>query len=114
MVVKSGRRDRSHPYLAIAILGVAPILLLVGGIFAFVALTGDQPVGVPSVTGLPLTSAKTQLEAAGLRLGSVTERTAPGPPNLVLGQTPTSAERVPPGSAVALVVSAGTAPAAEP
>ncbi len=95
-------------------MGVAPILLLVGGIFAFVALTGDQPVGVPSVTGLPLPSAKTQLEAAGLSLGSVTERTAPGPPNLVLAQTPTSAEQVSPGSAVDLVVSAGTAPAAGP
>jgi serine/threonine-protein kinase len=92
--------------VAIAVIGVAPIVLLVAGIFAFVALTQDGTIAVPNVTGSTLASATTQLESSGLRVGAVTRREGASTPDMVLSQRPEGSVQVAEGTQVDLVVSA--------
>ncbi|HOD49906.1 MAG TPA: PKD domain-containing protein [Candidatus Hydrogenedentes bacterium] len=70
------------------------------------------PVQVPSVEGLPQAAAESAIRAAGLVVGAVTQahsRTVPL--GSVISQDPAAGTLVRPGSAVALVVSAGVSPA---
>jgi membrane peptidoglycan carboxypeptidase len=65
-------------------------------------------VAVPSVTGLTVNEAKARLEAAGFATGAVIEKPSNAPKGTVIGTDP--AYRAPKGTAVAVIVSNGTAP----
>ncbi len=75
-----------------------------------VALTvsdGPPVSAIPDVGGLAIGEAVRVLERAGMSTGDLEHEPAAGPPDTVLRQHPTPGERVPPGTAVHLVVSTG-------
>jgi beta-lactam-binding protein with PASTA domain len=78
---------------------------------AAVALTGTgaapTTAAVPGVVGGSLTAAQRSIEAAGLRLGTVTRKSDVAADGTVLGQTPAAGATPVRGSAVDLVVSSG-------
>lgn len=78
-------------------------------------LAGPAPVAVPAVVGQGRDAAKTALEAAGLKVGEVTESyDASIPAGVVISHSPTAKEIAERDSAVALVVSKGPEPVAVP
>ena len=77
---------------------------------AAVALTGTgaaPTLAVPAVVGGSLAAAQRSIEAAGLRLGTVTRKSDAAADGTVLGQTPAAGATPARGSAVDLVVSSG-------
>lgn len=72
--------------------------------------TGPQNVNVPSVVGLPLTSAESSITGAGLTVGATTSQPSTSPQGQVVSSNPSSGTSVPPGTAVNLVYSNGTPP----
>jgi beta-lactam-binding protein with PASTA domain len=85
-----------------------------------IVLTVSVGALVPDVTLTPATSitlatATTRLATAGLTVGSVAQETSDTVPNgRIISQSPVAGTSVPPGSAVALVVSLGVANRAVP
>ena len=75
----------------------------------------DSRIDVPSIVGLRVDAARTQLERIGLSVGSMHETNDGGPAGTITAQRPAAGERVSPGAAVELVVAAAVAePAATP
>lgn len=68
---------------------------------------GPGPVTVPQLVGNSLATAQSQLQAAGLEQGAVTERSSERQQGTVLSQDPASGTKVDRGSAVNLVIAAG-------
>lgn len=64
--------------------------------------TGAPQSRVPEVLGLPVPLARTQIEAAGLAVGEISE-TGEGDPGTVAGLTPPAGAEVPAGATVALI-----------
>jgi beta-lactam-binding protein with PASTA domain len=70
------------------------------------------PVAVPDVVGVTQASATTAITTAGLTVGTITSaNSATVPAGSVISESPLAGTSVPTGSAVALVVSLGPAPA---
>jgi beta-lactam-binding protein with PASTA domain len=89
---------------------IAGTLVPPGTGVALVVSSGPPPVAVPNVVGLTQAAAGTALTAATLTTGAVTQATsATVPAGSVISQSPVAATLVPPGTAVALVVSTGPA-----
>ncbi len=88
---------------------------LPGSAVALVVSKGPEPVEVPDVVGQTPANAEAAVIAAGLTLGTVTEAySATIPAGVVCSQNPIPGTPVPPGSAVALVVSRGPQPVGVP
>ncbi len=71
-------------------------------------------VNVPNVVGLSKSDATSELSDAGLKVKSVDTYSDSVPSGEVIGQAPPSGASVAPGTVVALLVSAGPPPAANP
>ncbi|HVM12208.1 MAG TPA: PASTA domain-containing protein, partial [Actinomycetota bacterium] len=69
--------------------------------------TGPEPVEVPNLIGKSLDDARADLQAAGLRLGSVERVESEEAPDTVLDQSPDAGREVRPGREVNVVVSRG-------
>jgi len=83
----------------------------VGTAMNLVVSSGRPPVTVPNVVGLTQAAATTSLTNAGLTVGAITfSPSTTVAAGSVISQTPTAGGSAPAGSAVALVVSQGTAP----
>jgi len=83
----------------------------VGTAMNLVVSSGRPPVTVPNVVGQTQTAATTSLTGAGLVVGAITTQPSPTvAAGVVISQTPTGGSSAAAGSAVALVVSTGTAP----
>ena len=81
--------------------------LLTNSIVAVTVSLGPEPVRVPDLATLDVAQATTALRSTGLRRGAVHDRTSMTvPAGVVISWTP-HGRRVPPGTAVKLVVSAG-------
>jgi eukaryotic-like serine/threonine-protein kinase len=81
--------------------------LLANGVVAVTISLGPEPVPVPDLATLDLSQATTALRSSSLRRGTVRDRTSMTvPAGVVISWTP-HAKRVPPGTAVKLVVSTG-------
>lgn len=90
------KQHKSHPYLPIFIIGVAPIVLLVVGIFvlldSLIVLLRSQ-----MCMGRSMNSAREQLELDGLKVGKITpvsKNVEIGTQNKVVEQTPKSSTEV--------------------
>ncbi|HWH13760.1 MAG TPA: PASTA domain-containing protein, partial [Miltoncostaeaceae bacterium] len=68
---------------------------------------GAEPVQVPNLVGDSLSTARAELEAAGLEVGDLSDRSSERPEGTVLEQDPRPGQRVERGSRVNLVVAAG-------
>jgi eukaryotic-like serine/threonine-protein kinase len=75
---------------------------------------GEEQVTVPNVVGDPRGVAEQRLRNNELEVGLVTEREDPAEPGTVLEQSPAAGEKVDPGTAVNLIVSAGPGTVAVP
>jgi PASTA domain-containing protein len=83
----------------------------VGTAMNYVVSSGPPPVTVPNVVGLTQAAASTAIVNAGLTVGAISfSPSTTVAAGLVISQTPTSGTSAAGGSAVALVVSTGTAP----
>ena len=79
-----------------------------GAVVAVVLSAGEDKVAVPSVVGKTLSEATSMLASAGLNVGEVEEKAhASVPKGRVLETSPLPGTKVPRGSKVRLVVSAG-------
>jgi beta-lactam-binding protein with PASTA domain len=85
------------------------------GSLVVLTVAGSPPVATPDLSGLDEEKATAALEAAGLRVGGVTESydtsVAAG---LLVSQAPGAGTEAPKGSAVAIVVSKGRQPVSVP
>jgi eukaryotic-like serine/threonine-protein kinase len=81
--------------------------LLANGVVAVTVSLGPEPVVVPGLATLDLAQATTALRSAGLRLGTVHDRPSMTVPAGVVISWMPQGKRVPPGTAVKLVVSTG-------
>ncbi|HWH15067.1 MAG TPA: PASTA domain-containing protein [Miltoncostaeaceae bacterium] len=79
----------------------------VGSLMAIWVSDGPPGVSVPDVRGRPLSGARAQLGAEGLRIGRLRERASSAREGEVLAQIPAPRTRVPAGTEVVLVLSAG-------
>jgi beta-lactam-binding protein with PASTA domain len=83
----------------------------VGTAMNMVVSSGRPPVTVPNVVGLTQAAAATSLTGAGLTVGAITfSPSTTVAAGSVISQTPTAGSSAAGGSAVALVISQGTAP----
>ena len=81
----------------------------------FVVSIGPAPVMVPNVVGLTQSAAQTEIAAAGLTLGTVSQAySGTVPLGMVISQDPAEGTSVDAGSAVLLEVSSGPEPVAVP
>jgi eukaryotic-like serine/threonine-protein kinase len=81
--------------------------LLANGIVAVTVSLGPEPVRIPDLSTLDLAQATTALRSTGLRRGAVRDRTSmTAPAGVVISWAPKD-KRVPPGTAIKLVVSTG-------
>jgi serine/threonine-protein kinase len=88
-----------------AIVAAAVVVLAV--IVAVLASQGGATVVVPNVVGMPQAEATTALEAAGLKVGKVTQDpTAEAEPGQVVSQNPAAEAETSEGGAVDLVIAA--------
>ncbi|MCJ7797689.1 MAG: PASTA domain-containing protein, partial [Thermoleophilia bacterium] len=88
-----------------AIVAAAVVVLAV--IVAVLASQGGATVVVPNVVGMPQAEATTALEAAGLKVGKVTQDpTAEAEPGQVVSQNPSAEAETSEGGAVDLVIAA--------
>jgi serine/threonine-protein kinase len=71
--------------------------------------TGPQRIPVPDVAGYDAEDARTLIEGAGLRVGSMESTQAPTPRNVAVNTRPPAGTTLPPGTSVVLVVSVGAA-----
>jgi len=88
------------------LLGLLLLLLVAGGIAAFV-LTRPKKVSVPPLVGLALPIAQGKLDQLNLNPSLVNEASTTAPANTVISQVPTSGNKVKSGSTVILTVSSG-------
>lgn len=94
---------------------VAGTLLPPGNAVALIISQGPAPVTVPNVLNMTQAAAQTTITGAGLTVGEVTQaHSATVPTGQVVSQTPAVGTFLPPGSAVALVISQGPPPVAVP
>jgi beta-lactam-binding protein with PASTA domain/Ca2+-binding RTX toxin-like protein len=82
----------------------------VGTAMNFVVSSGRPPVAVPNVVGQTQAAATTSLTNAGFTVTVTTAASTSVQAGTVISQTPTGGSTAPAGSAVAIVVSLGTAP----
>jgi eukaryotic-like serine/threonine-protein kinase len=82
-------------------------LIVAGAIVAGLLLTGKDKVQVPNEVGNPQAEAELVLKRAGLSTDVTSKESATQPKGTVIGQDPGGGSRVPKGSVVTLVVSAG-------
>jgi len=107
-------RNRTGTYIVV----LAALLALLAGLLFLLSRelggggTGTQ-VAVPELRNKTVADARAAIEEAGLKVGQITEEVSE-PAGRVLGQDPPAAQRVDRGSAVALRVSVGAAPAPVP
>jgi len=85
-----------------------------GAIVAGLLLTGKDKVQVPNEVGNPQAEAELVLKRAGLSTDITSKESADKPQGTVIGQDPGGGSRVPKGSVVTLVVSAGPGTARVP
>ena len=85
---------------------LALLVLVLGGIGAYIFFTQTDESTVPAVTGLHQQAAETQVRDAGLE-PETTKQESTKPQGLVIGQSPDPGAKVDEGSKVRLVVSAG-------
>jgi serine/threonine-protein kinase len=77
-----------------------------GGTVELVVSRGPADIRIPEVTGLKQEEAREKLEAAGLKVGTVTNRAARrNPVGVVLDQRPAAGVLAPQGARVSLVIS---------
>jgi beta-lactam-binding protein with PASTA domain len=101
---------------ALALGGLAGVLLILGIVLAVVVLGGGdaspemarEAVTVPAVVGLRMPAAKVELARSGLAT-AVELRRSRKPVGRVLGQRPRAGSRIEPGRAILLIVSRGRA-----
>lgn len=72
-----------------------------------VVSVGPAPVSVPDVVGMTQSEGEDTLAAAGLQTGQITEIHAEITPGEIMEQAPVAGTKVPPGTAIDLVVSIG-------
>ena len=92
----------------------AGVSAVTGTAVALVVSLGPAPVNVsvPSVVGMTQSAAQTAIAGAGLTVGAISNASsATVPAGQVMSQNPTAGASVATGTAVALVVSSGPAPA---
>jgi serine/threonine-protein kinase len=91
-------------------------LIIVGGLIALFALTGNggSEVTVPDVTNKPLAEAKSMLEGKGFKVREERVNSAQVQADTVIAQDPGANERAKKGSEVTLTVSAGVGDVAVP
>jgi serine/threonine-protein kinase len=85
-----------------------------GGEVHALLVHAGEPRRVPRLSGLTLDAARAQLEAAHLRLGSLSEASADVPAGQVASSTPAQNAEVRPGAVIDLVMSKGPAAQAVP
>ncbi|MDR1412520.1 MAG: PASTA domain-containing protein [Actinomycetes bacterium] len=94
---------RRRTYLTLVIVGLVTLLLMVGGVWAW--LTYGQ-ITVPDLVGQPSTEAIKVLNEVGLKVGAMNETEVAGvEPGIVVNQDPIVDKKVRRGSAVDLTVS---------
>jgi serine/threonine-protein kinase len=81
--------------------------LLAHKVVSLTVSRGPEPVAVPSLATLDLAQARAFLAATGLRLGQVARHTSMTVPTGIVISWTSKGRKLPPGSAVAVVVSAG-------
>jgi serine/threonine protein kinase len=81
--------------------------LLAHKVVSLTVSRGPEPVAVPSLATLDLAQARSFLAATGLRLGQVARRTSMTVPTGIVISWTSKGRKLPPGSAVAVVISAG-------
>jgi len=100
---------KPFPWWIAAVVAVAVIAAL-----AFI-LTRPRPVAVPALRGQSVGDARAALNAAGLKLGDISEGASDGlAAGLVVASTPAAGAPVARGATVALVVAAQPSPTATP
>jgi eukaryotic-like serine/threonine-protein kinase len=96
--------------IGFALLGLAVLALIIGGVLALMNLGGGATqVTVPNLDGLKVPAAQEQLEAKKLVLGTPTERESDRPAGTIIDQSPAFPASVAEGSTVNVVVSKGPA-----
>jgi serine/threonine-protein kinase len=99
---------RSHPTVAAgSVISQTPLAqsrVGPGGEVAVVLSTGPSRSAVPDLLGKGLDDAKQSLEAAGLRVGPVSEVEGSGAPGSVTSTSPVAGTVLDPGTSVALTV----------
>lgn len=114
VVVTGGRLDRIRPkrkpFVPIWLVWVVLAALVLGGILAGTAalLAVRSRVFVPTVAGLQTPAARDRLATVGLKLVVSDRRFSTLPVDTILAQTPEVGAQAKRGSAVTVVVSAGT------
>jgi eukaryotic-like serine/threonine-protein kinase len=103
---------KAWPWVA----AILTALVLAAAIFAVIFFTSSgNGVSVPSVVGLPLAQAKTEITQAGLTVGTVTDKASSTiSKGDVISSSPAFGSNASKGSAVNLVVSSGSALVAVP
>ena len=105
--VAAGQWDKAAKGSVISQYPAPSAKLLANGVVAVTVSLGPEPVRVPDLATLDVAQATTALRSTGLRRGAVRDRTSMTvPAGVVISWTPHGA-RVPPGTAVKLVVSTG-------
>jgi serine/threonine-protein kinase len=103
--VQTQPSDTVKPDRVIATSPPAGTEVQAGSPLTVIVSSGPAPVSVPDVTGKSQSDAAAQLAAAGLKVGNVTKRQAPGQtPGNVISQNPVGGAMLPKGGAVNLVV----------
>jgi eukaryotic-like serine/threonine-protein kinase len=103
--VAAEKRRPLWPWILVAIVAVAAVLavLWASGVFT-------KTVTVPDLTGMTVTEASTTLNDAGLRLGTVTNKSTPdAAQGTVLSQTPKAGAQAGEGGSVDVVVASAAA-----
>lgn len=114
VIVSSGRLERirpnRRPFVPVWLVWAVLAVLVVGGVLAgTVAFLGARAqVFVPTVAGLQTPAARDRLATVGLRLVVSDRRFSTLPIDSILAQTPEVGSEAKRGSAVTVVVSAGT------
>lgn len=101
------QRDRLVPAWVVPVLAVIAALVVVG-VAGFFGLRATNTVEVPDVTGVSLGVARTRLAQAGFEAQVTERRFSTQPAEEVLEQSPAGGATAEKGSAVTLVVSAGS------
>ena len=91
-------------------MGVAAAILVVGGIAIAVGSSlfgGSETVSVPTLRGMTVEEASSELALAGLRLGTPTPEASDEESGTIIDQDPSAGEQIQQGQAVNVTVSAG-------
>ena len=74
----------------------------------------EDKIAVPGIEGFDSSAARTEIEAAGLQWGTVTEQASDKPKGVVISQSPSAGTKVEEGFRINVVLSSGVAPKEEP